>query len=417
MNDGCGAVTVGRSSLHTHDRGIARLGLALLATLLAAAGLAIGWTVGADVAGTGGSPPQAAAPIATQPVATLSAPPTPAPTLAPTPTPAPTLTPTSSAPGSTTGGGTAGGATAAATHLDPRFGMSGNLLSGTIDTARSEIDMLADDGLGVVRFDVSWRDVEPSPGSYRGLDKLDAVVATAAGRSMQTIVVVAQTPGWANSGKSAWVPPTDAADYARFVGMLAQRYAGRVAAWEVWDQPDQARFWRPGPNAAAYARLLLAAARSIRKADPSATVIGGSVAFDQAAFVRAMYGHGVAGSFDVLSIHPSTTQGAPDDVGPGSLTATLDTFHNLLRHEDDEDIPIWVADLGWPVVGPGAVNADARADYVQRAVEVVRERPWVGLLTVRSIGTDDDPGYGLSTNGRRSDAWLAYAAAVRSSGE
>jgi polysaccharide biosynthesis protein PslG len=402
MDDRCGAVTAGRSSLHTHDRGAARYGLALLATLLAVFGLAVGWTVGASVAGTGGSPPQAAAPIATRPMATPS----------PSPTREPTARPTATPPS------TAGGAPATATHLDPQFGMGGNLLSGSVGTAEAQIGMLADDGLGVVRFDVSWRDVEPSRGAYRGLDKIDAIVAASAARSMRAIVVVAQTPGWANGGKGGWFPPTRAADYARFVGMLAHRYAGRVAGWEIWSEPDQARSWMPRPNATGYARLLAAASGAIRKADPSATVIGGSIAFDQAAFVRAMYAHGAHGSFDVLSVHPSTAQRAPDDSDGGShsLTATLDTFHSLLRREDDEDIPIWVTDLGWSVAGPGAVSAGARADYLQRSVEVVRERPWVGLLTVRAVSTGDDAGFGLSTNGRRSDAWQAYAAAVRDTG-
>jgi len=314
---------------------------------------------------------------------------------------------------------TGGGATATATRrIDPQFGMSGHLLSASVGSASSQIDMLAGDGLGVVRFEVSWRDTEPSRGAYRGLDKLDEIVAAAVARSMQTIVVVAETPGWANGGKSAWVPPTHAADYARFIGMLAHRYAGRVAAWEVWNEPDQARSWKPRPDAAGYARLLIAASRAIRNADPSATVVGGSVAFDQTAFLRALYGHGAKGSFNVLSVHPSTAPRAPDDADDGfqSLTATLDTFHNVLRQEDDEDIPIWVTELGWAVAGPGAVSADARADYLQRAVAVVRERPWVGLLTVRTVSTNEDPGYGLSTNGRRSAAWQAYAAAVRDTG-
>jgi hypothetical protein len=310
-----------------------------------------------------------------------------------------------------------GGTTASLTRLDPRFGMSAHLLSGPVETATSQIDMLADDGLGVVRFDVSWRDMEPSRGTYRDLEAMDAVVDAVAKRSMQAIVVVSQTPAWANGGKDAWVPPKIAADYAAFVGVLAGRYAGRVAGWEVWTEPDQASSWKPRPDAAAYVRLLGAASRAIRSADPSATVIGGSIAFDDTEFARTLYDDGVKGAFDVLSIHPSTSPVAPDaNDRPESLTGTLDAFHNLLRREG-EDIPIWVTDLGWVVTGRDAVSGETLADYLQRAVDIVRERPWVGLLTVRTLSTADDPGNGLSTNGRRSEAWDAYASAVRETGQ
>ena len=414
MDDRCVAVTVGPSNLHAHDRNLARFGLVVMAFLLAVSGLAIGWSVGASLASNGGGAAQAAAPVATGPGAT------PVDQATPTPTTRPTPLPTGSAPANpTTGDGTAaGGATAAATHLDPQFGMSGNLLAGSADSARAQIGMLADDGLGAVAFDVSWRDMEPSRGTYRGLDALDAVVAAAAARTMQTIVVVTETPGWANGGNSAWVPPIHTADYAGFIGKLARRYAGRVAAWEVWNDPDQARSWLPKPNAAGYARLLRDASRAIRAADPSATVIAGGVSFDQTAYVQALYAHEANGTFDVLAVHPAMSMLAPDaGDGSSSLTTTLDAFHSLLRQEGDEDTPIWVSDLGWAVSGPGAVSANARVDDLQRAVEVVRERPWVGLLTVRALSTGDDPAYGLSTNGRRSDAWQAYAATVRDTGE
>jgi len=399
---GCDVVTVGRSSLPVHDRGIARLGLLFLASLLALAGLAIGWTVGASVQSGGGPPAAAIAPAATPSSTTAS------PSLSPAATARPTATPPSA-------GGD--GATASVTRLDPRFGMSAHLLSGPVETAASQIDMLADDGLGVVRFDVSWRAMEPSRGVYQGLEKMDAVVDAVAKRSMQAIVVVSGTPAWANGGKDAWVPPKRSADYAAFVGMLAGRYAGRVAGWEVWTEPDEARFWKPRPDPTGYARLLRAASRAIRAADPSATVIGGSIAFDDTAFARALYDSGVKGTFDVLSIHPSTSPLAPDaDDRPASLTVTLDAFHNLLRREGDEDIPVWVTELGWAVSGRDAVTTGTRVDYLKRAVDIVRERPWVGLLTVRTVSTADDPGFGLSTAGRRSEAWDAFASAVRDTG-
>ena len=371
--------------------------------MLALVGLTVGWIAGASFGGAAGPPPAAVAPPATQPT----------PSRVEQPSPSPLPSPSRAAPASTPA------PTATPVALDGQFGMSGHLMWGSVGTAIAQLDMLAQDGLGVVRFDASWRNMEPSRGTYQWLDKLDAIVAAAEQRSLRIVIVVDETPAWANGGESAWVPPEDPADYARFVGMLAGRYAGRVTGWEIWNEPDLSLFWQPQPDAAAYARLLVAASRSIRSADPSATVVGGSIAFNNTDYARALYDHGVKGSFDVLSVHPYTLTRAPDDTSDRfhSLTATLDDFHALLRAKGDDDLPIWITELGWAVVGLNSVSKDARVGYLAHAVELIRERPWVGIVTVYTINTSDSARYGLSTDGQRSDAWTAYVDAVRDSGQ
>src|SRR5215203_4858341 len=76
-------------------------------------------------------------------------------------------------------------------------------------------------------------------------------------RRIRVAITVEETPAWANRGRGEWVPPDDPADYAGFVGMLARRYAGRVTAWEIWNEPDLPLFWQPRPDPVAYARLLI----------------------------------------------------------------------------------------------------------------------------------------------------------------
>src|SRR5439155_13538764 len=124
-----------------------------------------------------------------------------------------------------------------------------------------QLDMLQQDGLGVIRFDVAWRGIEPSRGRYQYLSKLDQIVNGAVQRGLKPVVSIEETPGWANGGQSAWVPPDDPDDYAAFAGMLAARYAGRVTAWEIWNEPDTQLFWRPAPDPVAYTRLLVPASR------------------------------------------------------------------------------------------------------------------------------------------------------------
>lgn len=284
-----------------------------------------------------------------------------------------------------------------------------------VPTAIHELDMLRADGLTVIRFDVSWRNLEPEPGHYAWLGKLDTIVNAAVARHITPIVTIIETPGWANGGQDAWVPPNDPAQYAAFAGMLAKRYAGRVSDWEVWNEPDIPLFWRPSPDPAAYAQLLKAASAAIRAANPHAVVVGGSVTFGNVKFLKALYADGVKGTFDVLSVHPYTLTRAPGDQRDRyhSLSAILDDMRAVMLANGDGATPVWVTELGWAVVGLNSVSPSQRVEYLAQSVPIILERPWVKLLAVYTIDTSDSARFGLSTNGVRSPAWLSYVAAVR----
>jgi hypothetical protein len=295
--------------------------------------------------------------------------------------------------------------------------MSGHLMWHDVGTAIRQLDMVAQDGLGVIRFDVSWRNLEPSRGTFQYLDKLDQIVDAIDQRDLTAVITIDETPGWANGGQSLWVPPDDPKDYADFAGMLAARYAGRITAWEIWNEPDISLFWQPGPDPVVYTKLLVAASRAIRAADPSALVIGGSIAFGNTDYVKAMYANGAKGSFDALSVHPYTLKHAPDDESDRyhSLTATLDDVHAVMTAQGDGNLPIWVTEFGWATVGLNSVSSDQRVKYLAATVPLIRARPWVKVLTMYTIDTQDSERYGLSTNGQRSKAWRAYVNAVHAS--
>src|SRR5437667_409485 len=79
-------------------------------------------------------------------------------------------------------------------------------------------------------------------------------------------------------------------DYAQFAGWMAERYDGdgiddapgspRIAAWEIWNEPNDTQLW-PNIGGGADARkrrygdLLVAAYQAIKAADPTATVLTG----------------------------------------------------------------------------------------------------------------------------------------------
>jgi hypothetical protein len=294
------------------------------------------------------------------------------------------------------------------------FGMTGHLMWHSEAQALAQLDMLRADGLDVVRFDVSWKNSEPQPGQYAYLDKLDAILDGATARDIRVVITVAETPDWANGGRGTWVPPDDPSDYARFVAMLAARYAGKVIGWEVWNEPDLGLFWQPKPDPLAYTRLLIRAAAAIRAADPGATVVGDGVTFGNTTFLDTMYDAGAHGSFDVLAVHPYTLTRSPDDTRDRyhSFTRILDDVRATMTSRGDRTVPVWITEFGWAVVGVNAVSTQARVAYLRRTVDLVRDRPWVQMLSIYTIDVEDSARYGLSDAGVRSDGWRAYVDAV-----
>ncbi|HEY3111682.1 MAG TPA: hypothetical protein VGL23_23195 [Chloroflexota bacterium] len=75
-------------------------------------------------------------------------------------------------------------------------------------------------------------------------------------------------PGKAINGANVW---------AGFVAAAVSRYRGRVAAWEVWNEPDFSQFW--SGSVADYARLLKVAWLAARSIDPSARILVGGMMY------------------------------------------------------------------------------------------------------------------------------------------
>ena len=106
------------------------------------------------------------------------------------------------------------------------------------------------------------------------------------------------------SAADAW-PPVDPASYAAVAGYLARRYGSRLAAIEIWNEPDQRnQLYFAGPNKVQrYAAIVRAAYTAIKQADPSVPVLAGSLVGSNGLFLRALYAAGIKGYYDGLAVH------------------------------------------------------------------------------------------------------------------
>lgn len=252
------------------------------------------------------------------------------------------------------------------------------------------LDKMAAAGMKWVRVDMGWGSFqETGPNTYSQwyIDRADRVVDEARARGLNVLATIWWTPGWANGNAGRETPPTNPADYGRFAGWVADHFKGRVAAWEIWNEPNDGFF---KGTAADYAELLKVAYPAIKAADPSSQVVLGGPTHNDTGWIQKVYEAGGAGNFDVMATHPYTGPSdlapeAPDDGNIWRLSHVA-AVYDLMKKWGDGDKEIWFTEFGWSShpTQPGAVNwmrgvtEQQQADYMVRALKYIgAEHPYV----------------------------------------
>jgi chitodextrinase len=236
-----------------------------------------------------------------------------------------------------------------------------------------------------VRIDVAWGGIESDFKGHRNLwylAKVDHAINQAHARGIKVLVMLWWTPPWANGNRTAYVPPNNPQDYADFARWLAQRYPGKVQAYEVWNEPDPAQsFWQGTQQQ--YVSLIQAAYPAFHAGDPSTRVVLGGPTWNNDQWIRGLYNLGVKGSFDVLATHPYQGKADeppeyPDDGNPWWFSH-LPAVRKV--QSDFADLkPIWFTEFGWsqhanatnePNWSRG-VTAQQQADYAIRALNYTK---------------------------------------------
>jgi hypothetical protein len=292
----------------------------------------------------------------------------------------------------------------------PVPGVQAHLLWSGVDAADADrqLDAAAGAGARLVRVDVGWASLEPAgKGRWSAweLSRLDHVVAAAARRGLRLLLTLWETPCWASSAPEslrqgcagAWWErgvqrhaPADARDYADALAFLAARYRGRVAAWEIWNEPNAASYLRSEAPARDYAALVRASYGPAKAADPAATVVAGSLMWADFAFADALYAHGIAGHFDAFSVHPYSDDRSPLDPGldrwiSGSFVRGVEAVRRTMLARGD-DRPLWLTEFGWSTTSTrggeswlSGVDEATQARYVAEALAQLRRWSFVAV--------------------------------------
>ncbi len=277
--------------------------------------------------------------------------------------------------------------------------------NSSLDDARRELDMLQSAGADTVRVDLSWSSLEQNgKGQYAQwyVDKADAVFDAAAARGLKMVPNLHTTPCWASSAPdelkqdctgSWWdrnvqnYPPESAADYADAAAWVARRWGDRMAALEIWNEPNEANqtfLVSPDP-AADYVALVKAAYSPVKNARPELPVLAGSTSFADRAFIQRLYDLGMKGHFDGLSIHPYNESRDPDDARSAGLEkwtfrSGVPWVREAMVANGDSDKGLWLTEFGWSTCASGSgswcVSESQQAEYVEDAFRIAREDDW-----------------------------------------
>ena len=89
-----------------------------------------------------------------------------------------------------------------------------------------------------------WGDVAPSAGAW-AFERMDGYVASAESRGASVLYTLGSTPRWASArpdepgpyGPGCAAEPLRLAHWEEYVSRVAQRYRGRIQAYELWNEP------------------------------------------------------------------------------------------------------------------------------------------------------------------------------------
>jgi hypothetical protein len=283
---------------------------------------------------------------------------------------------------------------AAVASPTPAFGVQFHgMWSSYTDAQREDVlAKLAAAHVQWIRLDVSWAMLQPNgpaspdPSSW-GVQFVNRVINMAAEQHLKVLVTLWMTPGWANDDSGDRALPHDPNAYARAAHWAAHYWAGKVQAWEIWNEPNDNHFM-VGADPAAYTKLLCAAYPAIHAGNPRAKVVFGGTRQTDTAWIRQTYDRGAHGCFDVMAIHPyqavaNEPPSAPDN-GTMYRMAHVSTVHQLMVSHGDGAKPIWFTEFGWSSHSNASVDMQSGADNWLRGVSESQQAAYL-VDTLRLI--------------------------------
>jgi hypothetical protein len=217
----------------------------------------------------------------------------------------------------------------------------------------------------------------------------------AAQLGIRVLAIATYAPGWASGHpEDDKYPPTNPADYGRFVSAIADRYGRNGTFWrshprltpspitaiELWNEPWLTGFWKPTPDSAAYARLVRAGATAVKSRHPGIQVLASADVPEESEGVGVDWFKSLlladptlwrSRLVNVWSVHLYCHNLSPWDTTE-TQRARFDRIYltRSLAQQALADKPIWITEFGWRTAPADhdAVDEETQARYQREAL-------------------------------------------------
>jgi hypothetical protein len=210
-------------------------------------------------------------------------------------------------------------------------------------------------------WSLKWQDVEPEKGRFT-FAETDAQIDRPLGHGLrvlgllpfpssnwsssapESVKVTTQYPG--NRIRVAYAP-RDEAEFENYVAKTVEHYKGRIAWWQVFNEPLYTDYSLPhalGYDGATYAKLTKAFARAARRADPRCKVLAGIGGLSEGLIMdgfEKFFAAGGLDAIDAVDIHHYPTTRSPEFIE--KLLEKL----NALMDKHGQRKPLWLTEYGY----------------------------------------------------------------------
>lgn len=338
--------------------------------------------------------------------------------------------------------------------LNYKFGISlGGLYSMNAKELDKKLSELTALGVGWVRLDIAWEEVQPKDSLHFEWSRLDRVVKALHAHNLKILPILGYTPKWARLPECATsdkCAPANVTQFGVFARETAKRYAPQgIHVWEIWNEPNLKAFWKPRADVSLYAKLLKESYVSIKSVDPSAMIITGGTGPSETKegsiaprdFLRQLYEQGARPYFDAVGHHPYSFPVTASRVeswsGWSQMVDTNPSLRSIMLANGDGEKKIWITEVGAPTGGPGAIatlddfNFSQHPDHVTEELQVsifknalvqYEKYDWAGPLfwyTYKDLGVSKNTNenfFGLIRyNGSKKPAYEVFKSMIASS--
>ena len=216
-----------------------------------------------------------------------------------------------------------------------------------------------------------WRQLEPAQNQWE-FAAFDKAVDLAEANGVELLYVLGQTPAWAAAdpnAPSAYLvpgsssPPADLTDWEDYVRTVVTRYKGKIAYYELWNEPDLSDFY--SGDIETLVTLSRAAAAIIREVDPAARIVSPSPvpSFGEADWFDSYLTLGGGETFDIVGVHLYINGDDPPEFTPPVINAT----RQVMAKHGIAERPLWNTESNYGYLQQNIlVTGDQARGYVAR---------------------------------------------------